>query len=415
MKILFLVHDFLPEHVGGTEVHSAELARELFHRGHEVVIVCTERDLARAEGEVLERRYGKLRVLEVAHAREYACAEESWEEPRQQAIFDSLLAREKPDIVHVQHFAQWGTGVLASAHARALPSVVTLHDYYLLCANACLFRGDGSLCRGDCSQCLQGLPAPRSGGPQRSLDSVAQARRAQHRAHLGLASAVIAPSHFLASLMIERGIVSAERISRLDSGVAGPWREPRASDPARPLRLAFVGGIYPTKGVHVLLEAFASMRPGLATLDIHGVLEWFPSYVGHLRALAGERADLRWRGRFAPEDLDTILDEIDVLVVPSLWYENRPLTIQAAFRRGICVIASDLGGMAELVVPGLGGELFRRGDAPALAGLLSELARNRARVLELARARPALPTMAEIAGRHLEIYARASLEMRPVL
>ncbi len=415
MKILFLVHDFLPEHVGGTEVHSAQLARELFRRGHEVVIVCTERDLARAQGDVLERRYEGLRVLEVAHAREYACAEESWEEPRQQVIFDSLLAREKPDVLHVQHFAQWGTGVLASAHARALPSVVTLHDYYLLCANACLLRGDGTLCRGDCSQCLHGLPPPRPDGPQRSLDTVAEERRAQHRAHLRLASAVIAPSHFLASLMTERGIVSAEKISRLDSGVAGPWREPQASDPARPLRLGFVGGIYPTKGVHVLLEAFASMQRGLATLEIHGVLEWFPSYVGHLRALAGERADLRWRGRFAPEELDTILDDIDVLVVPSLWYENRPLTIQAAFRRGICVVASNLGGMAELVVSGFGGELFGPGDAPALARLLSELARNRARVLELARARPALSSMSEVADRHLEIYARARLEVRPVL
>ncbi len=415
MKLLFLLHDFLPEHVGGTEVHSAELARELFRRGHEVVIVCTERDLARADGDALERRYADLRVIEVAHSREYASAEECWEEPRSQAIFEALLAREKPDILHVQHFAQWGSGVLASAHARALPSVVTLHDYYLLCANACLFRGDGSLCRGDCSECLHGLPPARSSGPPRSLDSVAEERRAQHRVHLALASAVIAPSQFLAALMLERGLVRAQRLSRIDSGVSGAWREPRASDPAHPLRLAYVGGIYPTKGVHVLLEAFASMEPGLATLEIHGVLEWFPSYVGHLRALAGERADLRWCGRFAPVDLDRILDEIDVLVVPSLWYENRPLTIQAAFRRGICVVASNLGGMAELVVPGFGGELFPHGDARALASLLSELARDRARVMKIARARPLLPSIADVAERHLELYARVAAEMRPVL
>ena len=215
--------------------------------------------------------------------------------------------------------------------------------------------------------------------------------------------------------MLERGLVRRERLEHVDSGVVGPWREPRASDSHRPLRLAYVGGIYPSKGLHILMEAFASMEVGLASLDLHGVLEWFPSYVGHLRTLAGERADLRWHGRFAPEGIDASLDAVDVLVVPSLWYENRPLTIQAAFRRGICVVATDLGGMAELVEPGRGGVLFPRGDARALSSLLSALARDRGRVLALARARPRLPSIALTADRHLEFYADAVRELRPSL
>lgn len=406
MKILYLLHDFLPEHVGGTEVHTFQLAKEFARRDHEVLIVCTERDLSRADGDVRERWHDGLRVLEVAHSREYTCAEETWEEPRQREVFAKLLARERPDILHIQHFAQWGSAVLEIARAAGVPTLVTLHDYFLLCANACLFRADGALCAGDCSQCLQSLPALRNGGA--SLDSAANARRAQHAAHLRLAEIVIAPSEFLASRMLDRGLVAKAQIALLDSGVVGPWREPRASDPKRALRLAYIGGIYPVKGVHVLIEAFMKLPAGMATLDLHGVLEWFPSYVSHLRKLAGERTDLRWHGRFAPEEIDGILERADLLVVPSLWFENRPLSIQAAFRCGVPVVASDLGGMAELVESGRGGELFAHGDAGALASLLSALAGDRVRLLALARARPRLPSLAEVADRHFDLYATAA-------
>jgi glycosyltransferase involved in cell wall biosynthesis len=407
MKLLYLVHDFLPEHVGGTEVHSFELASEMQRRGHEVVVVCSERIPQREDGTVLEREWQGLRVLECVHQREYACAEHTWEEPQARAVLQSLLQRERPDVLHVQHFAQWGTAVLEVARELSIASVVTLHDYHLLCAQACLLREDGSLCAGDCAACLQGLPTPRAGAAQDALEAAANARRTWHRKHLAAAARVIAPSRFLAQMMLEQRMCSAQQLEVLASGVSGPWRDPQLSDPRAPLRLAYVGGLYPNKGVHVLIEAFTRQKRGVATLDIHGVLEWFPSYVEHLRHLCAGRDDVRWRGRFAPEELDARLDTADVLVLPSLWYENRPLTLQAAFRRGLCVVASDLGGMAELVRPGQGGALFSRGDVGALAQLLSELAADRARVLALARARPPLPGLDAVADRHLELYRSA--------
>ena len=407
MKLVFLLNDFLPEHVGGTEVHTAELALEFARLGHEALIVCTERDSSRSDGDIREREYRGLRVLEVAHSREYACAEDTWEEPRQSALMARILREETPQLMHVQHFAQWGSAVLATAQNHGIPSVVTLHDYHLLCANACLLRADGSLCAGDCAQCLQGLPALRAGHGPFALEAAAAARRAWHAADLTRAACVIAPSKFLAGKVLARGLCSADKLEVLSSGVRGSWRDPQPSDSRAPLRLAYVGGIYPSKGVHVLIEALAQMPRGLASLDIHGVLEWFPSYVEHLRALCGESVDVRWGGRFEPEGIDALLDAADVLVAPSVWYENRPLSIQAAFRRGLCVVASNLGGMAELVEPGRGGELFPHGDAAALARTLTQLASDRPRVLALARARPSLPSIEQVADRHLELYRSA--------
>jgi glycosyltransferase involved in cell wall biosynthesis len=408
MKLLYLLHDFLPEHVGGSEVHTFQLAQEFARRGHEVVIACTERDLSRKDGDLRERRHGGLRVIEAAHSREYASAQELWEEPRQRAVFERILEDVRPELLHVQHFAQWGSAVLELAHRARVPSLVTLHDYHLLCANGCLLRADGAMCAGDCAQCLQTLPQLRPGTP--SPESAADARRAQHAAHLSLARFVISPSRFLASRMLEQRMLLPEKVRIVDSGVVGPWREPRASDPARALRLAFIGGIYPVKGVHILIEAFTQLPRGVATLDLHGVLEWFPSYVAHLRKLAGERDDLCWHGRFAPEEIDTLLERADLLVVPSLWYENRPLTVQAAIRCGVPVLASDQGGLAELVASGRGGEVFPHGDSGALSSRISALAGDRSQLLALARARPSLPSIAEVADLHFELYSAAISE-----
>jgi glycosyltransferase involved in cell wall biosynthesis len=57
-------------------------------------------------------------------------------------------------------------------------------------------------------------------------------------------------------------------------------------------------------------------------------------------------------------------------VVPSLWWENSPITIHEAFLAGVPVVASDQGGMAELVQDGVNGFLFRMGDAADLARAL---------------------------------------------
>lgn len=410
MKILFVLHDFLPEHVGGTEIHTHELAQELQRRGHEVAVLCTERDLSRPKGHVLERMHGGVRVLEASHPREYPCAEDTWEEVGSAEVFAQALDRERPDVVHCEHFAQWGTGVLQVARQRRVPAVATLHDYHLLCCNATLLRPDGAICDGDCSACFAGMSPPRAGAGAR--DASAAARRDRHRADLAFAEVLVAPSQFLADLFVRRGFAARAQLVRLDSGVVGPWRAPQASDPARPLRVGYVGGLYPSKGVHVLVDAFARLEPGLAELQVHGVLEWFPAYIERLRALAGGRPDIRFCGRFPPEQVDAILDGLDVLVTPSIWYENRPLTMQAAFRRGLAVVASDLGGMAELAEHGRSGRLFAPGDAEALARVLRDLARDRAAVFALAQARPRMLTMPEVATAHEDLYRRAVAQAR---
>ena len=72
-----------------------------------------------------------------------------------------------------------------------------------------------------------------------------------------------------------------------------------------------------------------------------------------------------------------VLHDVDVLVVPSMWIENAPFIIREAFAAGVPVIASNLGGMAEMVKDGVDGLLFPPGDAVSLGGCLRRLIEER--------------------------------------
>jgi glycosyltransferase involved in cell wall biosynthesis len=88
---------------------------------------------------------------------------------------------------------------------------------------------------------------------------------------------------------------------------------------------------------------------------------------GYADRIAREKeANVVFRGPYLNRDIGSVLANIDMIVVPSLWFENSPLTIQEAFACGVPVITANAGGMAEMVRDGIDGLHFRIGDAADL-------------------------------------------------
>jgi len=171
-------------------------------------------------------------------------------------------------------------------------------------------------------------------------------------------------------------------------------RAPRTAE--LPLHVGYVGTLSDYKGVTTFARAVATAGLSRAQLvaPIHGHLTWFPEVAAELQALAADCASLELRGAFPQEQREAVFAELDLLVVPSLWWENSPLTIHEAFQRGVPVLASDRGGMAELVGQG-GGLLFPPGDHAALAALLRDLVAEPARVDALRASFPPVRPLAE--------------------
>ncbi len=84
-------------------------------------------------------------------------------------------------------------------------------------------------------------------------------------------------------------------------------------------------------------------------------------------------APVEFLGFKAGSELRDIIMRAKAVVVPSIWYENMPLSMLEALSLGKVVIASDIGGLPEIIKEGKNGWLFKSGDAQALAQIFSLL------------------------------------------
>lgn len=219
--------------------------------------------------------------------------------------------------------------------------------------------------------------ANRSGASTGAADPAWMARlerreRAMREELVPHVDGFVAPSRFLRTEFLEWGL-AAERVHFVRTGIdLAPFTgfERVASD--GPVRVRFVGTIVPHKAPHVLAEAFerleSSERERLS-LDVHGPDTHAEDYARDLErrivALGG-----RYHGALARNELAGTLARTDLLVVPSIWYENAPLVILEALATHTPVAVSDLGGMRELALESGAGFAFPAGDAEALAAVL---------------------------------------------
>jgi glycosyltransferase involved in cell wall biosynthesis len=196
-------------------------------------------------------------------------------------------------------------------------------------------------------------------------------------------SRFLAPSRFLGEFMVRWGLPE-QSVRVITTGIDPQRYAPRESTPGdvrdgRPLRVLFLGTYAVHKGAHVLLEAWGKLPAELrakARLELYGPP--FRSDAAYLERLASlaQACGAHLGEALGREAIAPRLRSTDLLVVPSIWFENAPLVILEALavRTPLCV--SGLGGMAELVRPGVSGWHFQAGDAGDLAETLARVLRE---------------------------------------
>lgn len=421
LHILFTVHKYPPESLGGTEIYTLTLARALVHMGHKVTVFYPSTEVTAISEMVDSDGVRRWRVPLPASRQQEDPVRQFWHTFRDRAFeeaFVDCLTASQPDLVHFQHVQ--GVSARLIALATGLPKVVTLHDYWYFCANSQLIRPDQQPCAGpsfgnwncvDCATARADLQMLRVARPLVALPFAWRNRYL--REVTAQVDQFIAPSEFLRQQYIDQGW-PAEKILTLENGMdrqrllrapQGDDERPLPPPPAHP-HLGFIGSLAWQKGIHVLVEAFNQLPPpaqNKASLTIYGGDQAFPDYGAQLRALA-THPHIRFAGPVAYEAIGAALAEIDLLVVPSLWYENSPLVIQEAYVMGVPVVASDLGAMPEKVQDHVTGRLFPPGDSNALAALLSEFIENPAQIEALQSSITPPATVEEHAETVVAIY-----------
>ena len=128
----------------------------------------------------------------------------------------------------------------------------------------------------------------------------------------------------------------------------------------------------------------------------------FQDYIdGVLQRAAGDER-ITFAGPYGEGEAPKVFADIDVLVVPSTWYENTPFVVLDAFAAGVPVIASDRGGLSAAVEDGINGLLFRPGDAQSLRTAIELLANDPVLCAGLRPAPP--PSIADNYDHFAKIY-----------
>ncbi|MDD5543504.1 MAG: glycosyltransferase family 4 protein [Acidobacteriia bacterium] len=406
MKILYVSHLFLPKSSRGTEIYTFNAASEMKRRGHEVHVLTCEsfktggRNEVRAEEDLycdlkVHRMFLNARLMDKPARSEYF-------NPHVEKHLMEYFQKVRPDVIHAIHFAYLTTAVVTAAQKLDIPVIFTATDFWMLCPNSQLLRWNSSLCDGptniaDCFRCYTHLA--KRGRKYRGVmkllpDSVltrlaAIARSGEHKAwhwqvlqgaaerarwNLGILNSLdyfIAPSLFLERMFVQNGLTNPHRMHLpfgLDSGLLNAKSEKSSS---ADVRFGFIGTISKHKGLHLLIEALRGIpRSAAAILRVYGSWETDPLYGDEIARLAEGDPRIRFEGTFPHEEIQEVFRNIDVLVVPSVWYENTPLVIYTALALRTPVICSNLGGMAEVVSHEKNGLTFEVGNVEALRGCL---------------------------------------------
>ncbi len=361
MKVL-LVNRFLYRR-GGSEAVFFNMAALLKSAGHEVVLFGYEDEANIGfPAPVYTYRPASGLAGKIAGVRNY------FNNTSAAASLDSVLEKERPDIVHLHLFLGSMTpAIIETCHRRGIPVVHTAHDYRMVCPAYTFRDGRGKVCEkckggrfAECfwNRCSKGSLAAsflmacemfyrnRKWHPAKSLDGIIYVSRFSKAKHESMDPAF------------------AQVANTVLYNFSGLQLRDPSDDKGYYL---YFGRLSGEKGPRTLLEAFKDDTRHRLVVVGSGPLE------NELRA-AYPQSNIEFKGFMTGEALYDCVRGARFVCVPSECYENNPMSVVEAYCLGVPVIGSRLGGIPEIVEEGLTGLLFESGNVDSLRDTLEKSA-----------------------------------------
>lgn len=356
MRVLVVSAHYPPDFVSGGTLVPQRLARGLRDRGHDVHVYAGNIDPARAPLSTwTDRDETGLPVRWIAVHRFIAWdSERNTHNPAVARDFAAYVREVRPDVVHLHSVQALGGGLVPAAMAAGARVVVTMHDFWWICARQFLATREPRPCS---------LVVDAGVCPCEVDHDWLRERNAALRADLEHADLLLAPSRSAAAVLRANGLGRVE----VDDNGLPPWRPERHRErPAGLVRLLFTGGPNPLKGWPVLADALPHLPAGGWRLTAYGVP--FPES-DPLPDSVADRVTLR--PPYRPAELGGVLAAHDVLVVPSVMRETQSVVTREALQAGLTVVCTDTLGPEEVVVDGVNGRVVPAADPEALGRALA--------------------------------------------
>lgn len=389
MKILQVIHGYPPRYNAGSEVYTQTLCHGLAAR-HDVHVFTRQEDpyvLDYAVGNESDRDNPRVQL----HTINLPRSRDRYRHEEVDKQFAQLLDVLCPEVVHIGHLNHLSTTLTFEAARREIPILYTLHDYWLMCPRGQFMQfhpedptNIWAACDGqEHRKCAERCYARIFSGSRDEWEADAAywenwvARRMTHvKEIVECVDRFIAPSRYLLERFRDDFGIPEAKLTYLDYGFDLTRLEGRRRNPGEPFTFGYIGRHVPAKGIHHLIEAFGNVS-GDANLRIWGRPDG--QSTDALRASAeclGEvkRERVEWLHEYRNQNIvEDVFNQVDAIVVPSVWVENSPLVIHEALQAGVPVITADAGGMREYVHDGVNGLLYSHRNPGALATQMQRL------------------------------------------
>ena len=432
MRILQVVHNFLPNVIGGTEIYTYTLSKEL-SKHHDVHLFFKDMEIDK------DFKKGHFNGLPFLAVNPNKCSKGTTyfnlikskiyftnNNKKINKLFKELITEFKPDIIHFQHLIGLSMNLVDIAYKYKIPIVFTAHDYWLLCAKAHLIDNDNVLCTGNNYKCINCLC-------NQELYRLKRIKTFQSNTYIEFPKNLIkivlnfiikiytiyyifyfrpkmiqdiikkvdifiAPSQKLKNKLIKSGI-QMKKIFHIDSGINISYLKNIQKTKSKQIRFTFIGSVSVHKGIEILIEAFNDIKD--ASLDIYGFISE-ENKKRYLKLIKNKH--IHFMNSFKHNEIGNIFSKTDILIVPSICMENSPLTIREAFMSKTPVIASDIGGLSEMIQDGETGLIFKVGSSKDLFKKIRYFINNPIEVERMSKKIKKVKTIKENANEMEAIY-----------
>lgn len=268
-----------------------------------------------------------------------------------------LLLKEKPDIVITHNLMGMGFLIPMLIRHLKIRHIHTVHDVQLVTPSGLIVKGQENAF---------------SHRFFRYLGYTSLMKKL-----IGSPEIIISPSKFLLDFYNQYDFFPQSKKIVIPNPIRALIKIPK--NPTPNLELVYLGQIHKAKGILDLIDSFIKIKLPHIRLHVIGIGADLP------RAKHKAKDDKRiiFHGWLPNQKLLPVLSSMDVMLVPSLCYENSPTVIYESLSMGIPVLASDIGGASELIVESVNGWSFKAGDFDTLSKKIVSLYKQREKIAKM--------------------------------
>lgn len=422
MKILLVIHSYLPNYFAGTEVYTYNLAQELARLGNEVKVFTVEPRTS-FKKDTTERYFeGAVEVIKVHHpeAKQPQNLRETIWKDEYNKEFKAALDEYRPDVVHIQHLIGMSLEFINIVKARNIKVVYTAHDLWHRCPTLrayvedtpCLCKRHEAcgLCSGMAIQSF--IDYKKVDNPfvklLLRLDWKTQRRKRNSTflKQLEKVDLIVTPSQYLYNDIKQFGIKEF-KVRMIQHGINLPPANLVGNKIDNGIvRFIFASHLTIDKGFGLAVQTFKELeKAGLKfKLDFYGSYAKEDSTITEFLEEISHTDQMSYQGTYKPENKYEVFSKYNVALVPSLWNEIYGLVLDEALALGKFALVSNKGALPERVIDGDNGLIFNANEPTDFKNKVVEIINNPAKYINSKEKSKTWQDLSSHAGKILACY-----------